>query len=241
MVPAAQADADPASDILYTQRIYLPFFGEKVSDANAQTLKKVVDEAWSKGYKVKVALIATRNDLGGVFQLWEKPQTYADFLGRELVFLYKGKLLTAMPNGIGVYQYKKTVDGEKAVVEKIDIGEGADGIANAATVAVAKLAGLKTPPLPNADGGGNSGGGDPGVGARRDRGGWSRDPRGHADARPARLAEAADGVIAAFPYPPTPIGTGRSSTRRLRPGRSRSSAPGRSATASTWSCSRTTA
>src|SRR5215204_776909 len=115
LVPAAYADADPASDILYLQSIYLPFFGEKVSDANAATLKKVVDEAWSKGYKVKVALIANRNDLGGVFQLWEKPQTYADFLGRELVFLYKGKLLTVMPNGIGAYQYKKSVDAEKAV------------------------------------------------------------------------------------------------------------------------------
>jgi hypothetical protein len=157
-VPAAYADADPASDILYTQRIYLPFFGEKVSDANARTLKKVVDEAWSKGYKVKVALIATRNDLGGVFQLWEKPQTYADFLGRELIFLYKGKLLTAMPNGIGVYQFKKSVDPEKAVVDKIKVEEGADGIANAATVAVAKLAGLEVPPLPNAGGGGGDGG-----------------------------------------------------------------------------------
>ena len=30
VVPAAHADADPASDVLYTQRIYLPFFGEKV-------------------------------------------------------------------------------------------------------------------------------------------------------------------------------------------------------------------
>ena len=157
LVPAAYADADPASDILYLQRIYLPFFGEKVSDANAQTLKKVVDKAWAKGYKVKVALIASRNDLGGVFQLWERPQTYADFLGRELIFLYKGKVLTAMPNGIGVYQYKTSVDPEKAIVRKIDIGEGADGIANAATVAVARLAGLKVPPLPSADGGGDGG------------------------------------------------------------------------------------
>jgi hypothetical protein len=158
-VPAAHADADPASDILYTQRIYLPFFGQKVSDENAQTLKQVVDEAWSKGYKVKVALIATQNDLGGIFQLWEKPQTYADFLGRELVFLYKGKLLTVMPNGIGVYQYKQPVMQEKAAVKGIAVGSGADGIANAATLAVAKLAGLKAPPLPNVstEGGGGSG------------------------------------------------------------------------------------
>jgi hypothetical protein len=160
-VPAAHADADPASDILYSQRIYLPFFGEKVSDANAQALKKVVDEAWSKGYKVKVALIANLNDLGGIPQLWAKPQTYADFLGRELVFLYKGKLLTVMPNGIGVYQYKQPVTQEKAAVKGISIGRGADGIANAATLAVAKLAGLKPPPLPSSGGGGGGGDGTP--------------------------------------------------------------------------------
>ena len=70
-----------------------------MSQKNATTLKRTVDKAWSKGYKIKVALIATRNDLGGVFQLWQKPQTYADFLGRELVFLYKGKLITACRTG----------------------------------------------------------------------------------------------------------------------------------------------
>jgi hypothetical protein len=160
-VPAAHADADPASDILYTQRIYLPFFGQKVSDANAAALKKVVDEAWNKGYKVKVALIATRNDLGGIFQLWQKPQTYANFLGRELVFLYKGPLLTVMPDGIGVYHFKHSVAKEKAVIEKIKVAPTADGIANAATLAVAKLAGLKPPPLPNDGGGGGGGGGTP--------------------------------------------------------------------------------
>jgi hypothetical protein len=157
-VPAAHADADPASDVLYVQRIYLPFFGEKVSPAHAAALKKTVDAAWNKGYKIKVALIATRNDLGGVFQLWEKPQTYADFLGRELVFLYKGKLITVMPNGLGVYQYKQPVTKEKALVKTVDVGEGADGIADAASIAVAKLAGLPPPKLPKNTSGSGDGG-----------------------------------------------------------------------------------
>ena len=153
-VPAALADADPASDVLYIQRIYLPFFGEKVSPEHAAVLKKTVDAAWNKDYKIKVALIPTQNDLGGVFQLWEKPQTYADFLGRELVFLYKGKLITAMPNGLGVYQYKNPVTKEKAEVKTIQVGEGADGTADAASIAVAKLAGLPPPKLPKNGGGG---------------------------------------------------------------------------------------
>jgi hypothetical protein len=147
-VPAANADADPASDVLYTQRIYLPFFGEKVDPAHAQALKQVVDAAWKKGYKVKVALIPNKNDLGGVFQLFEQPQTYADFLGRELVFLYKGLLITVMPNGLGVYRYKQSVSQEKAAVKTIPVGAGANGTADAATLAVAKLAGVKAPPLP---------------------------------------------------------------------------------------------
>jgi len=47
--PAAHADADPASDVLYTQRIYLPFFAGKVSPERSRALKSVVDAAWAKG------------------------------------------------------------------------------------------------------------------------------------------------------------------------------------------------
>jgi hypothetical protein len=158
LAPTALADADPASDVLYTQRIYLPFFGAKVSDEHALALKHVVDAAWKKGYKVKVALIATRNDLGGVYQLWKKPQTYANFLGQELIFLYKRLLITVMPQGMGVYMYKHSVAKEKAQVAEVKIGPGADGLADSATLAVAKLAGLKAPnlPTPKSKGGGTS-------------------------------------------------------------------------------------
>ncbi len=160
VVPSALADADPASDVLYTQKIYLPFFGQMVDPAHAKVLKQVVDAAWKKGYKVKVALIATRNDLGGIYQLWRKPQTYANFLGRELVFLYKGLLVTVMPDGMGVYRYKHAVGQEKAAVQKIPVGVGANGLADSATLAVAELAGVKAPALPKKSGGG--GGGTPG-------------------------------------------------------------------------------
>ena len=206
VVPAAHADADPASDILYTQRIYLPFFGEKVSKPNAAALKKVVDEAWSKGYKVKVALIATRNDLGGVFQLWEKPQTYADFLGRELIFLYKGPLITAMPNGLGVYHYKHSTSAEEAVVAE-DQGRSVRGRGSergharrrqarrdqAAAASERRERGRRQRRHAR-------------VGADRDRRRRGRDPGGDADSGAARVAQA-DGMMP-FPYPPTPIGTG---------------------------------
>ncbi len=158
-VPAAHADADPASDVLYSQRIYLPFFGGKVSEEHALALKNTVDAAWKKGYPVKVALIPNKNDLGGVFQLFGQPQEYADFLGRELVFLYKGVLITVMPQGIGVYLYKNPATREKAAVKTIQVCPGPDGIADAATRTVAKLAGLEAPALPADCGGGGGGGG----------------------------------------------------------------------------------
>jgi hypothetical protein len=155
--PVARADADPASDILYSQRIYLPFFSGKVSPAHAQALKETVDAAWEKGYKVKVALIPGADDLGGVYQLFGKSQRYADFLGRELVFLYKGLLVTVMPQGFGVYQYKKPVTSQKTTLEGIDIGAGADGLAEAATLGVARLAGVKAAvPKESSSGGGGT-------------------------------------------------------------------------------------
>jgi len=154
-VPAALADADPASDILYTQRIYLPFFSGKVSPERSEALRKTVAAAWEKGYKVKVALIPGPDDLGGVYQLFGEPQKYADFLGRELVFLYKSLLLTVMPQGFGVYQYKKPVARQQAALKGIAIGEGPDGLADAANVGVARLAGVRAavPSKSSSDGG----------------------------------------------------------------------------------------
>jgi hypothetical protein len=156
-VPAVRADADPASDILYTQRIYLPFFNGKVSPEHAQTLKGVVDDAWAKGYQVKVALIPGDKDLGGVYQLYGKPQEYADFLGRELIFLFKGRLLVVMPQGFGVYRYQKPVTREQAQIKDVPITAGPDGLADAASVAVATLAGLPAPDIAASSGSSSSG------------------------------------------------------------------------------------
>jgi hypothetical protein len=142
--PAALADADPASDVLYTQRLYLPFFGTKVSPAHAQAVKQAVDAAWKKGKPLKVALIPDKLDLGGVFQLFGKPQTYASFLAREEVCCFRGLFVTVMPQGIGVFHVGHSVVKEKAIVQKIAVPQtGADGVADAATIAVGKLAGVQ--------------------------------------------------------------------------------------------------
>ena len=39
--------------------------------------------------------------------LWGKPQRYADFLGQELVYFWKGPTLVVMPQGYGVFAHGK--------------------------------------------------------------------------------------------------------------------------------------
>ena len=39
--------------------------------------------------------------------LYGKPQRYANFLGQEIVYYYKGPLLVVMPNGYGIYQGRR--------------------------------------------------------------------------------------------------------------------------------------
>src|SRR3712207_4338474 len=100
-VPAtALADGDPASDVLLVQDVYSPYqpkIPKPVSDALNATLKK----ARAAGYPLKVAIIATKNDLGSVPQFFARPQPYAQFLEREIAFNQKVPLLIVMPNGFG--------------------------------------------------------------------------------------------------------------------------------------------
>src|SRR6478736_2733990 len=83
----ARADADPASDTLYTGRVFLPL-SARVTPRLAKELDAVTLEAEHAGRPVRVALIAAPTDLGGVPQVFGKPTTYARFLAAELQFVY---------------------------------------------------------------------------------------------------------------------------------------------------------
>ena len=140
VVPAAHADGDPASDYLLTQNAFIPF-DAKVPEEQAKALNEIVVDAKEKGYEIRVALIAKVFDLGAVPSLWRKPKTYARFLGQELFFVYKGRLLTVMPNGYGVSRGGKPLADGQRVVDALP-PPGADGAALAAgaTRAVQRLA-----------------------------------------------------------------------------------------------------
>lgn len=138
-VPAARANGDPASDILITQQV---FIGPEVplSTADQDELEKTVAAANERGYKLRVALIAFSGDLGTAVSLWGHPQSYAKFLGSELAFVYKDRLLIAMPSGFGIYRGRKPVAREERVLRRIQAGKTPAALARSTTRAVRELA-----------------------------------------------------------------------------------------------------
>jgi hypothetical protein len=136
--PAARADGDPASDVLYFQNVFLPY--AKPSADAAKQLTAAVASANKTGFRIKVAVIASEQDLGSVPSLFNRQDLYARFLGAELKTFYTQRLLVLMPAGFGVYDNGKPVDAEKAALAGITIDSpDSDGLTKAATAAVLKL------------------------------------------------------------------------------------------------------
>ena len=136
VVPVALADGDPASDYLYTQKVFVPFDVAK----QAGQLAADVEGATKAGFTIRVAVIGSAYDLGSVPSLWRKPRLYARFLGAELAFVYKQRLLIVMPNGFGFNWPKHSPVSEYSLLAKIRIPPGATGLLTAATAAVTRLA-----------------------------------------------------------------------------------------------------
>jgi hypothetical protein len=139
-VPIANADGDPASDYLITRQTFLPF-NAKIPERQVEALNGIVADANEKGYRIRVAIISKPFDLGAVPSLYRKPATYARFLGQELAFVYKDRLLIVMPNGYGVARNGKSLPDAQRVVDALPPpGDGGPALAAAATSAVRRLA-----------------------------------------------------------------------------------------------------
>lgn len=142
----ARADGDPASDYLLVQRVFVPFEGA-VATKQQHELTKEVAAVNKAGFTIRVAVIFSSYDLGSVTSLWRKPMTYARFLGVELSFVYKQRLLVVMPNGFGFNWPKHSPKDGYAVLGKVPVQRGTTGLISSATAAVQKLAaaaGVKT-------------------------------------------------------------------------------------------------
>jgi len=139
----ALADGDPASDFLLEEQVFLP--PQAVDSTQPQStaqrqLDAAVRTANRQGFPIRVAIIPDSYDLGSVQQLWREPKTYARFLGIELSYSYKGRLLVVMPDGFGFNWPGHATGPAASTLARVPIGTGEAGEVNAATVAVRALA-----------------------------------------------------------------------------------------------------
>jgi hypothetical protein len=136
----ARANGDPASDYLLTQSVFLPFT-TKIDRNEVNRLDALLREADQKHFRIRVAMILSPSDLGTAFSLFGKPEKYSQFLGLELSFVYRDRLLVVMPNGYG-YSVNGDPDPKaSAVLKKLPApGRDATKEVQAAIVAVQRLA-----------------------------------------------------------------------------------------------------
>jgi cytochrome oxidase Cu insertion factor (SCO1/SenC/PrrC family) len=137
---SALADGDPASDFLLEDQVFLPAQSTQPATAAQRGLVSAVRAANEKGFQIRVAVIASSYDLGSVTQLWQKPQTYARFLGIELSLAYKGRLLVVMPNGFGFNWPGHPGAASEHALSQVPIPPGEAAEMDAATAAVRHLA-----------------------------------------------------------------------------------------------------
>jgi hypothetical protein len=134
--PAARADGDPASDILLSQDVFFPY-SPPTSQGMAQALVELTKRTKAAGWPIKVAVIASPQDLGAASSLYGNPQGYANFLSSEIGG-GKLRLLIVMSSGFGGQNLGAGVD--KALSGLGPIEGGGDPLAKLALTAVARLA-----------------------------------------------------------------------------------------------------
>lgn len=97
---SALGDGDPASDVLVGTNIFYPY--APVQAAVERALNAATVAFARHGETIKVAIIASPDDLGAIPQAFDMPQAYAAFLDVELSYYDPhGPLLVVMPAGFG--------------------------------------------------------------------------------------------------------------------------------------------
>jgi hypothetical protein len=137
--PAARADGDPASDVLYTSDVFLPF------GTTSASLVQQVAGVYRGGERIKVAVIASPTDLGSIPSLFGKPDVYAKFLAIELSNFYVGPLLVVMPAGLGFYDGATPAAAAPQALGTVPVGAGLVASASAAVDALSRSGALQVP------------------------------------------------------------------------------------------------
>ena len=145
--PFAQADGDPASDVLIGENVFYPY-SPSVSPELQNTLNAETAAASHEHFPIKVALIPSPVDLGSITSLFGQPQHYAAFLDIEISYLdIRQLVLVVMPSGYGVSGLSPAATRAARTLTK-PAGRQSDDLARAAIVAVAKLASAAGHPIP---------------------------------------------------------------------------------------------
>jgi hypothetical protein len=135
---AGRADGDPASDYLLVRDTFLPY--PPPTESARSALSAAIASVHQSNGRVKVAVIASPNDLGSVPSLFDKPGGYAKFLGLEIRFAYDAALLVVMPAGFGLYENGTPTPQGDDVLARLGISDrSADGLTRAAATAVTAL------------------------------------------------------------------------------------------------------
>jgi hypothetical protein len=153
----APADVDPASDILLLQDVFVPQ-SPPPNPGDVATIRAMLREAKQQGLPLKVAIIGAASDLGGIPQLFGKPQAYARFLGTELTGATGQRqqpLLVVMPAGFGTFQLSPKAT---AALRGVQVGQGGNpDLVKAAIAAIPKVAAAEGHPIKTPSGGGGGG------------------------------------------------------------------------------------
>jgi hypothetical protein len=141
----AEADVDPASDVLLLQDFFVPYQPQVCSEVKG-ALGEATKRSRAAGYPLKLALIASPSDLGGVPQFFGNPNPYAKFLGHELELAGHGvsrpvrilPVVVVMPQGFGLYHTDPRVAKAVSSVEVPNRGDPT-ALAGAALRALPKI------------------------------------------------------------------------------------------------------
>jgi hypothetical protein len=132
----AGADADPASDTLLVHNAFFPYTPATPAPLQ-RALEAALSEIHSTGLPLKIAVIESPVDLGGIPALFGRPDRYARFLDAEISARAPQPLLVVMPDGLAIQHA-----GSPAAVASmtVDRSGGSAGLVRTAIAAVRRIA-----------------------------------------------------------------------------------------------------
>jgi hypothetical protein len=152
---AAAADADPASDVLLVQNAFLPY-QPATPPALVKGLNQALTEIHATGLQLKVAIIGSPVDLGGIPDLFGQVRRYAAFLETEISYRGPQPLLVVMPDGLSL---QAAGPASALTGLAVDTHQQSGGLARTALLAVERIAAARGRPIAAPSLGASSGGG----------------------------------------------------------------------------------